>query len=107
MYREITIDGKEVKLMANAATPFRFKQIFGKDLLRVFGDEKKAEEEGVEMITRLAYVMANQAEKVDMTTLNEEKFIDWLEEFGPMAFINASEDIMNVYLDAATGSATP
>lgn len=107
MYKKLTIEDKEIEFVANAATPFRFKQIFGKDLLRILGDEHRVEEEGVETITQLAFVMAKQAEKADMSHLNEEVFIDWLEGFGSMAFINAAEDIMNLYMDSATGSATP
>lgn len=107
MYKKIEIDGKEIEVVANAATPFRFKQIFHKDLLTILGNEKKAEEEGVETVTQLAFVMAKQAEKADMSKLNEAEMINWLEDFSPMAFINAAEDIMNAYIDQTVGSATP
>ena len=107
MYKKIEIDGKEIEVVANAATPFRFKQIFHKDLLRILGNEEKVEEEGVETITQLAFVMAKQAEKADMTKLSEAELIDWLEDFSPLAFINAAEEIMNAYMESTVGSATP
>lgn len=107
MYKIITIDGKKMEFAANAATPFRYKQIFKSDLFYVLADEKRAEEEGAEVIMRLAYIMAKQAEKADMGKLNEDDFISWLEGFSAMAFINDADAIMSVYTDSTVGTATP
>lgn len=107
MYTTITIDGKEMGLSANAATPFRYKQVFNSDLFAVLGNEKRAEEEGAEVVTKLAYIMHRQAEKADMSKLSEDDFITWLEEFSAMAFVNSAEDIINAYMDSTTGTATP
>ena len=51
--------------------------------------------------------MAKQAEKTDMNKLNKDDFLAWLEDFGSMAFINAAEEIINVYMEASNGTATP
>ena len=107
MYKKITIDGKEMEFAANAATPFRYKKAFNSDLFAVLGNEKRAEEEGVEVVTKLAYVMHNQAEGADMNKLNEEGFITWLEGFSAMAFINVADEILNVYMDSTKGTSTP
>ena len=107
MYKKIEIDGREVELSANAATPFRFRQIFHKDLLSILGNEQKAESEGVEAVTQLAYIMNKQAEKADMTKLNEDEFMVWLEDFGSMAFVNAAEAILNVYMESTESTSTP
>lgn len=107
MLTNITIEGREMVFVANAATPFRFRQVFKKDLLSILGNEKKAEEEGVEAVTELAYIMAMQAEKTDMKTLNEDSFIEWLEGFGPMAFVEAAEDILNAYMANTISTAHP
>ena len=64
MFKTLNIDGREVDFSANAATPFRYRQIFHKDLLSILGNEEKAQNEGVEAVTELAFVMAKQAEKV-------------------------------------------
>lgn len=74
MYKTVVVDGKEMEIVANAATPFRFKQVFHKDLLSILGNEEKAENEGVEAITELTYIMAKQAEKADMGKLNYDGF---------------------------------
>lgn len=107
MFKKITIDDREIEFAANAATPFRFKQVFHKDLFSILGNEDKAQNEGVEAITQLAYIMAKQAEKADMNKLNEDEFMSWLEDFSGMAFVNAAEEIVNVYMDSTAGTVTP
>ena len=107
MYKKLTIDGTEVEFVANAATPFRYKQVFHKDLFAILGNEQKAETEGVEAVTELAYIMAKQAEKADMGKLNYEDFISWLEQFSGMAFVEAAEDILSVYMNQTQNTSTP
>ena len=107
MYKTVIVDGKEMGLSANAATPFRYKQVFKSDLFAVLGNEKRAEEEGAEVVTKLAYIMHRQAEKADMGKLNEDDFIAWLEGFSAMAFVNSAEEIVNAYMDSTVGTATP
>lgn len=107
MFKTLNIDGKEIEFSANAATPFRYRQIFHKDLLSILGNEEKAQNEGVEAVTELAFVMAKQAEKADMGKLNEEVFFEWLEGFGSMAFVNNAEDILNVYMESTETTSTP
>lgn len=101
------IDGKEMEFVANAATPFRYRQTFHKDLLSILGNEDKAQNEGVEAVTELAFIMAKQAEKADMGKLNEEMFFEWLEGFGSMAFIDNAEEILNVYMESTETTSTP
>ena len=109
MQNTIMLDGgKEVKLAANAATPFRFKQLFGKDLLRIFNDSSKDEEEMIglaDTVTELAFIMNSQAEGKDMNRLSLDEFYLWLEDFEPMDFVVKAEDIINVYLSSTIATA--
>lgn len=107
MFKKLTIDGREVEFTANAATPFRYKQVFQKDLLQILGNEEKAEKEGVEAVTQLAFIMAKQAEKADMGKLTTDEFLAWLEDFSAMAFVENAEDILNVYMDQTQNTSTP
>ena len=107
MFKTLNIDGREIEFSANAATPFRYRQVFHKDLLSILGNEEKAQNEGVEAVTELAFIMAKQAEKADMGKLNEEVFFEWLEGFGSMAFVNNAEDILNIYMESTETTATP
>lgn len=107
MFKTVTIDGKDLELTANAATPFRYKQVFQRDLLQILGNEDKAEKEGVEAVTQLAYIMNKQAEKADMGKLSTDDFLNWLEGFSAMAFIENAEEILNVYMDQTQTTSTP
>lgn len=107
MFKTVNIEGKEIELLANAATPFRFKQVFKTDLFSIFTNAEKAETEGFEAVTELAYIMARQAEKADMNKLNQEDFMSWLEGFGSMAFAEAAEEILNVYTSSSVSTANP
>lgn len=101
MYKEITLktpNGEErtVPMLANAATPIRYKMMFGKDLMNatIFsgGDLD------LEIISRLAYILSKQAAKVDMSRLSDDDYIDWLEDFDSMAFVDSAQDIFSVYI---------
>ena len=107
MFKTLNINGKEIEFSANAATPFRYRQVFHKDLLSILGNEEKAQNEGVEAVTELAFIMAKQAEKADMGKLNEEVFFEWLEGFGSMAFVNNAEDILNIYMESTETTSMP
>lgn len=107
MNRTITIDGNELALAANAATPFRYKQLFKKDLFHILGNEQLAQENGVETVTELAFIMAKQAEKADMNSLSQDNFVEWLEGFGPMAFVEGAEEILNTYMASTVATSTP
>lgn len=101
MEKVIKIGTVDVTMTANAATPIRFRNIFGKDLLTLISEGTSAG--GVDMkvasevAPELAFIMAKSAEGADMTKLNESKMLEWLEQFGPMDVVNATEAIFNVY----------
>lgn len=111
MQNTIKLDGgKEVRLAANAATPFRFKQLFQKDLLRIFNDSQKDDAEMIglaDTVTELAFIMNSQAEGKDMKNLSLDEFYSWLEDYEPMDFIVKEQDIINVYLSSTQTTATP
>lgn len=108
MEKVIKIGTKDVTLAANAATPIRFRNIFGKDLLTIISEGTSSEGVNMnvasEVAPQLAFLMAKTAEKADMTKLNEDKLLEWLEQFEAMDVINATEQIFQVYFgDSETG----
>lgn len=112
MITTITLNGgRPLELAANAATPYRFKQIFKKDLFQLFTSAAiKGEESGIDIadsLPELAYIMNMQANKKDMNSLSYDDFMEWLEGFGPMDLIYAGEDIMNFYLQSTASSVSP
>ena len=107
MEKVIKIGTHDVTLAANAATPIRYRNTFKQDLLTQISEGTR--ENGVDMTVasevapELAFIMAKSAEKADMNKLNEDKLLEWLEQFEPMDVINATEAIFAVYFgDAET-----
>ena len=92
MFKTITIEDKEIELAANAATPFRFKQVFKKDLFSILGNEQRAETEGVEAVTQLAYIMAKQA---DPTIPDDPD--EWLDRFEMFSIYQVLPELVTLW----------
>lgn len=109
---EVLIGGKSVRMHANAATPLRYKMIFGKDIIVEINRMNKGlidEGELIELTGQIAFVMNMQAEKTrdQLSKITKNEYLDWLEEFdGAMVFANAAEAIMNVYLGNEKGDSS-
>lgn len=96
MYGVVKIGGKEVPLLANAATSIRYKQVFGKNILTYFNGNAKPEDIA-EVVQELAYIMARGAEKADMNMLNIDDYIDWASQFDGFDLLRASDKILEIY----------
>ena len=101
MKKKVLIGTHEVELEANAATPIRFRNIFGEDLLTIIS--KGTVKGGIDLsvasqvASELVFIMAKTAERADMTTLNKESMLEWLEQFEAMDVVDATEEIFSVY----------
>lgn len=102
---KIVIDGIEMEFSANAATPIRYKQIFGRDLLREAQDTENSDY--YEMITQLAYVLNRQGNKIGFKDTTFGDYVEWLEKFSPMAFIDVADDIIGVWTDSEKTNSKP
>lgn len=109
MYKEIKVGRKTVPMTANAATEYRCKQTFRQTLLQEFlklapaiesGDDLSAEEADkvIDVSSKLGYIMAMQAAKADMSKLNEETYLQWLEDFEPLDLLKAAGDIIKLWI---------
>lgn len=105
MYGKITIGGKEVELVANAATPYRYQQIFHEDYLKKVTGKEEADPN--DFFTKIGFVMAMQAAKKDLSKVNVETFYKWLEEFEPSEVFAAAGDIADVFNGEAAGTVDP
>lgn len=107
MYGTVTIGGKDVEMVANAASPYRFKQIFREDFLKRAIDTNGNETESVDLFVRMGFIMAMQAEKADFAKLNEDSFFAWLEDFEPSDVQMAAGEIANIYAGNAETNSSP
>ena len=101
MYGEIKLndpkgDTLTIPMLANAATPIRYKMLFQRDLLA--GIVTSDGNFDTEVVSKLAFLMAKQAAKVDLTTLNMNQYVEWLEDFDSMAFIDNAQDILDLFI---------
>ncbi len=107
MYAEIKLntakgDVVTVPMLATASTPIRFKMMYGKDLMsgilttNINGDG--FDMSVVEIVSQLAFLMSMQAAKADITTLDVNKYIAWLDDFDSNAFIDNANEILSVYI---------
>ena len=111
MFKNITIGGITVPMLANGATPIRYKHVFHKDIITEFQAAQDDYSKAASSMPELAFVMAKQAEakegKIDINLLNEDMYVEWLEQFGPMDLPMASEQIIELYLGNNATSSEP
>lgn len=108
MKTTITIGSKDTELVANAATPFYFTQIFNED----FFVKSQAVTDGnegvaVDLFSKMGYIMAKQAEGANMKKLSVDDYIKWLEGYEPMDLAIATGDIAIFYSGQTTPTAKP
>ncbi len=100
----VMFGAKPVELLADGATPFHFRRVMHLDLFVFFA---KCNEGGAgdaattEMLTRLGYVMAMQADG-KIKEASEENMLDWLAEFNPADISGAFQGIMELYNQQTT-----
>lgn len=100
MERNITIDGKEYRFVANGATPRIYRGLFRSD---VFKDMTKSlkdngEVSDTEVFENLAFVMAMQGGSVSTGT----KIDDWLGGMSsPTAIMESVPEILSLWTDEA------
>lgn len=106
MYRDIKIGSKTVGMLANAASPYLFKQIFKRDFLK----ESQAKEFDPSLIEMMGFVMAKQAETEqfsDLLKLNESAYFEWLAQFEPLDVLSAGTEISSLYMGQTLSTSVP
>lgn len=99
MFKKIKVGGKEIDMLATASTSIRYKQIFHEDLISLFQatGEKGELTDYLSISQKLGYIMAQHAAKADMEKLNEDAYMEWLDQFEPFDFVEAGGDIVKLY----------
>lgn len=99
MYNKIVIGEKEVPMLSMASVDLYYRNIFGEDPVAL---QTKGIDEGdmINFIIRMGFVMAKFAELKDrkeMLKLNEDSFLDWLDQFERNALFAALPDVQKTY----------
>lgn len=58
----------------------------------------------LDAISKLAYIMNQQAEGANMRELNLDSYLDWLDQFESLEFLTKAPDIIGLYLTNKQGT---
>lgn len=100
MQKTIKIGETEVMMRSSAATAIRYRNIFHEDILKELAemDPEKMDAKVIEKIQKLGYIMTRSAEHADMTKLTEDDCMEWLDQFDTIDIMQASKEILMIYL---------
>ena len=105
MTKQIVIGSKTVEMLANAATPYYYTQIFGEEFFDIVSGET-TDGKATAVFQQLAYVMFCQAAET-VKKASKDGFFDWLEDFEPMDLTEAIGEIANVYYGTQQSKVAP
>lgn len=102
MFKELKIGDKTIPMLANGATPLRYRLVFKKDIIEELQLAENDYSKVTNSVPELAFIMAKQAEASqggeDLNLLSFDKYMAWMEQFEPMDLIYASDDIIDLYM---------
>ena len=100
MYKVVKIGDLDVPMLAMATTDVYYKHCFGTDPLAVQTKDDPPISEVIDLFQRMGFIMAKFAEtksRKEMLKLNEESYIEWLEQFERTEMMEALPEIRAVY----------
>lgn len=102
MFRVVMIGEAAVPMESAASIDLSYKHIFGADPLKAL-TAAKDEADAIDIFSRMAFVMAKFAELRsgrELRKLNEDAFLDWLDQFDRTDLMNALGEVQEVYTSA-------
>lgn len=94
MRKTVKIGDKDVELSASALTPFNYKRLFGRDLIKDIQQLQKDSRKGEmdpETVAMMTYVMAKEGNK-DLPPIEE-----WLEGFGLFDLYESFNEVVTLW----------
>lgn len=107
MYNVVKIGDKDVPMMSMASVDIFYHNIFHSDPLK---EQVEAADgaDSVGFLMRMGFVMAKYAEckdRKEMKKLNEDSYVEWLDQFDRPALYDAVADIQKTYEGQSTTDA--
>lgn len=100
MFDIVKIGEKEVPMLAMATVDIYYRHCFGEDPLIVQTQDAPDMARVIQLFQQMGFIMAKFAEtknRKEMLKLNEESYLEWLEQFERNDIIAALPDIRAVY----------
>lgn len=110
MLATVTIGDKEVRMMSMASCDRYYKNCFGEDPIMIQSSPEWTDWKATELMMGMGFIMAKFAEhsnQKDMLKLNEEAYLEWLDQFDRADYIEALTEIMDVYNGTRSTTSTP
>lgn len=109
------IDGtnREFGFLAVGSTPYRYKQIFGHDLMseltKLINNDMNTVNLDADFTVsdKLAFIMNCQAEKRDMNMQNFDTFLEWVDQFDSSSLLNHMSDFISIYIGNKASTSKP
>ena len=101
----VKIGSEEVGMVANAASPYIYRQIFHEDFLV----KLQSENPEADLFQKMGFVMAQQADMNldELMGLSERDFWEWLEKYDALDILLATQEISDIYLAQKEGNSVP
>lgn len=100
MYKDVKIGDKTVPMLAMASANIYYRHTFGKDAIVVQADATTVGQR-LAFYSEMGYIMAMMAEakgdRGKMMSLNEDSYVEWLDQFEAFDYTAALADIASVY----------
>ena len=106
MRKELELETSEgtivsVPFKSSGTTTIWFRKFTGKELVESVNDINGNTQKAEKVYSRLAYVMHQQAvaeSLKELSELDEDSFIEWIDKFEPLTFANNAEAIVDIYI---------
>ena len=106
MYKVFKFGEIEVAACANAALPYRFKQVFRKELFDFMGKDLKAED-FTSFAGEVLFIMHSAAKKADMNSLSFDDYIEFMESIGLGDLLDQAQDIVAFMYETTQSTSSP
>lgn len=106
MREVIKIGDKDVEMVANAASPYIYKNLFNEDFLLLI----QSKEPPVDLFVKMGFILSKQAEGLEhkkLMDLKQDDFLTWLEQFDATAPLEATGDISSFYFKNTKTNSVP
>lgn len=104
---------KEFGFLAVGSTQYRYKQIFGRDLMqdmtKMVNSETGSFSDDIDFSVsdKLAFIMNCQAEKKDMNCQNFDTFLEWVDQFDSASLLSHMSDFVSIYIGNKASTSKP
>lgn len=100
MYQKVKIGSQEVEMLSLASVDVYYLHVFHEDPIKIQAKKDFSEGDLFDLVSKMGFIMAKYAETKDrksMLKLNEDMYLDWLEQFERADYLAALPDIRATY----------